>query len=166
MKGNLKILALKYLKENQQLSGSEIQDKIEEGTNWKPSPGTLYPSLEKLEEDGLAKSQKEGRKRVYQITDKGENRLEEFQSEQEEYWGQIIQSLRNYSEMFNEEELEDMIKVLEQAKKGQYEKSYPEMAAYRIIDLLANYEELEKEKQEKINQEMKQTLETIEEETQ
>lgn len=162
MQGNLKILALKYLKNNEeQLSGTEIQEKIEEGTGWTPSPGTLYPALEKLEEEQLVESQKQGRKRTYQITKEGTKRLEDFQEEQEKYWGQVIQSLKNYSEMFDQEELQDMIQVLEKAREGEYERPYPEMAAYRIIDLLANYENLNKEKQKQINEEMDQTLEKI-----
>lgn len=162
MKGNLKLLALKYLKNNEELSGTEIIQEVDRGTGWTPSPGTLYPMLDKLESEEFLESEKDGRKRKFRITDKGETKLEEFQEEQEKYWGQIIQSLRNYKEMFDQEELEDFIHQLEQAKKGNYEVPYPVMICYRIIDQIQDYEQKTDEEKEKINKIMEETLEKIE----
>jgi DNA-binding PadR family transcriptional regulator len=51
-KGMLRHLALKILKK-QPMSGSEIVDRIEEYTDWRPSPGSIYPLLAHLQEEGL-----------------------------------------------------------------------------------------------------------------
>lgn len=166
MKGNLRLLSLKYLSENNELSGAEIKQKLKQGTGWEPSPGTLYPLLDKLEQQKLVESEKQGRERKFHITEKGETKLSEFQDEQEKYWGEVIQSFKNYSEMFNEEELQDFIKMLEQAKKANYETPYPVIIGYRIIDQLHQYEKLSEQKQQNINQIMEETLNQIEEELQ
>jgi len=163
VKGNLKLLALKYLKEEDQLSGTEIIQKLEKTTGWKPSPGTLYPLLDNLEQKKLLKSEKQGRQRKFQITKKGEQRFEEFQKEQEKYWGQIIQSLKNYKEMFEQEELDNFIEAIDQARKGNYESPYAVMACYKIIDKVQSTPVNDKQ-EEKINKIVDKALEEIEEE--
>ncbi len=35
------------------MSGSELMDEIEYYTDWRPSPGSMYPILSKLEKEGL-----------------------------------------------------------------------------------------------------------------
>jgi len=162
VKGNLKLLALKYLEQEKELSGKQISSKIEEGTGWTPSPGTFYPLLDRLEEEGFLESWKEGRKRRFRITEEGEKKFLEFQDEQEKYWGQIIQSLRNYKEMFDQEELEDFIKHLERARDSDYSFPYPMMVSYRLMDLLSGYEELEENEKEDLNSIMDETLEKTE----
>lgn len=62
-------------------SGSEIMDDVEKRTNgcWKPSPGSIYPLLAWLQDDGYIKempSEENGMKR-YTLTEKGKMLLEE-----------------------------------------------------------------------------------------
>jgi len=63
------------------LSGSEIMSEIEKKTNgsWKPSPGSVYPLLAWLQDNGYIRevpSEESGIKR-YMLTDKGRQLLEE-----------------------------------------------------------------------------------------
>jgi DNA-binding PadR family transcriptional regulator len=63
------------------LSGSEIMSEIEKKTNggWKPSPGSVYPLLARLQGNGYIRevpSEESGIKR-YMLTDKGRQLLEE-----------------------------------------------------------------------------------------
>lgn len=51
-KGMLRHLTLKIL-EKQPMSGSEIVDRIQEYTDWRPSPGSIYPLLSNLQEEGF-----------------------------------------------------------------------------------------------------------------
>ena len=51
-KGMLRHLTLKFM-EKRPMSGSEIMEKIEEFTDWRPSPGSIYPLLAHLQEDGV-----------------------------------------------------------------------------------------------------------------
>lgn len=53
--------------------GYELMGKLEEksGGMWHPSPGSIYPTLQLLEDEGLVTSQDRDGKRVYEITDAG-----------------------------------------------------------------------------------------------
>lgn len=63
------------------MSGSEIMEKIESETDgrWKPSPGSVYPLLAWLQENGYTKElpTEEGGIKRYMLTEKGEKFLEE-----------------------------------------------------------------------------------------
>ena len=47
--------------------------RLEEKTEgaWRPSPGSVYPTLQLLEDEGLARASEQDGKRVYEITDAG-----------------------------------------------------------------------------------------------
>ena len=53
--------------------GYEVMRRLEErsGGLWRPSAGSVYPTLQLLEEQGLLTSREEGGKRVYELTDEG-----------------------------------------------------------------------------------------------
>jgi DNA-binding PadR family transcriptional regulator len=51
----------------------EIERLTEE--DWRPSPGSIYPALQDLLKDELIVSRKEGRRKIYEITPKGEQVL-------------------------------------------------------------------------------------------
>jgi len=79
-KGFLRYYVLKLLKEKP-MSGSEIMETIEKGTDgrWKPSPGSVYPLLALLQDNGYTKeipTEESGIKR-YMLTEKGERLFEE-----------------------------------------------------------------------------------------
>ena len=59
--------------------GYEIIKFLEEksGELWKPSPGSIYPTLQMLEEQGLVSSQEKGGKKVYSLTSSGKKELKE-----------------------------------------------------------------------------------------
>lgn len=79
-KGFLRYEVLESLSEKP-MSGSEIISEVEKKTDgrWRPSPGSIYPLLAWLQDDGYIKempSQDNGMKR-YSLTDKGKGLLEE-----------------------------------------------------------------------------------------
>jgi|YelNatPaOPRAMG01_1025707.scaffolds.fasta_scaffold38252_1 DNA-binding PadR family transcriptional regulator len=79
-KGFLRYQVLELLNEKP-LSGSEIMNEIERRTNgcWKPSPGSVYPLLAWLQDNGYIRevpAEESGVKR-YTLTDKGKKLLEE-----------------------------------------------------------------------------------------
>jgi DNA-binding PadR family transcriptional regulator len=53
--------------------GYEVIRRLEERTGglWKPSAGSVYPTLQLLEEQGLLSSHEDGGKRVYELTEAG-----------------------------------------------------------------------------------------------
>jgi DNA-binding PadR family transcriptional regulator len=53
--------------------GYDVMQKLEEksGGAWRPSPGSVYPTLQLLEDEGLVRSAERDGKRVFEITDAG-----------------------------------------------------------------------------------------------
>src|SRR5262245_59324577 len=53
--------------------GYDIMQALEEksGGAWRPSPGSVYPTLQLLEDEGLVRSFERDGKRIYEITDAG-----------------------------------------------------------------------------------------------
>ncbi len=79
-KGFLRYNVLRLLKDKP-MSGSEIMQTIETATDgrWKPSPGSIYPLLAWLQENGYTReipTEESGMKR-YTLTEKGERLFEE-----------------------------------------------------------------------------------------
>jgi len=85
-KGFLRYYVLKLLNEKP-MSGSEIMDEIEKRTkgHWKPSPGSIYPLIAWLQDEGYIKeAEKEAGIKPYTLTDKGKAFLEEHEKKKEE----------------------------------------------------------------------------------
>ena len=55
------------------MHGYEIIQELESRTGgvWRPSPGSVYPTLQMLEEEGLIRSEETGGKRLFQLTETG-----------------------------------------------------------------------------------------------
>jgi DNA-binding PadR family transcriptional regulator len=53
--------------------GYDVIQRLEErsGGAWRPSPGSIYPTLQLLEDEGLLQSTERDSKRVYTVTDQG-----------------------------------------------------------------------------------------------
>ncbi len=53
--------------------GYELIGRLEEksGGTWRPSPGSVYPTLQLFEDEGLVRSEERDGKRVYELTDAG-----------------------------------------------------------------------------------------------
>ena len=74
----MKYVILKLLADKP-MHGYEVMKELEEHTRgcYKPSPGTVYPTLQWLEDEGLVRSEEVSGKKVYAITDEGRAFLEE-----------------------------------------------------------------------------------------
>ena len=55
------------------MHGYEMIQEIAErsGGAWKPSPGSVYPTLQLLEDEGLITSASEGGKKLFSLTEAG-----------------------------------------------------------------------------------------------
>ena len=53
--------------------GYDVMQNLEDKTGgaWRPSPGSIYPTLQLLEDEGLVRSTERDGKRVFEITDTG-----------------------------------------------------------------------------------------------
>ncbi|MGW1591991.1 PadR family transcriptional regulator [Streptomyces sp. NPDC002386] len=71
-RGDVRASILALLKERP-MHGYEMIQEIAErsGGAWKPSPGSVYPTLQLLEDEGLIVSESEGGKKLFALTDSG-----------------------------------------------------------------------------------------------
>ncbi|MCW4354543.1 PadR family transcriptional regulator [Hoyosella sp. YIM 151337] len=68
---------------DQPLNGYQIIQEIADrsGGMWKPSPGSVYPTLQQLEDEGLVVAKEDGGRKVYRLTAEGEEYVETNSSE-------------------------------------------------------------------------------------
>ncbi|MEM2138258.1 MAG: PadR family transcriptional regulator [Candidatus Anstonellaceae archaeon] len=74
MRGMLSFLIL-FLLSKKPMCGTEISDEIGKRKGEKPSPGTIYPALKALKENGLIKEKKSGKSITYELTADGKEGL-------------------------------------------------------------------------------------------
>ena len=76
-RGDVRLAVLRLLAD-QPRNGYQLMQTIEErsGGDWRPSPGSMYPTLSQLEDEGLIRSVDEDGARLFQITDAGREHLE------------------------------------------------------------------------------------------
>ncbi|MGI5350982.1 PadR family transcriptional regulator [Streptomyces sp. CA-250714] len=76
-RGDVRASILVLLKERP-MHGYEMIQEIAErsGGAWKPSPGSVYPTLQLLEDEGLIASESEGGKKQFSLTDEGRTEAE------------------------------------------------------------------------------------------
>lgn len=72
-RGDIRAAVLAVLSE-QPMNGYQIIQEIAERSQgvWKPSPGSIYPTLQQLEDEGLVRAEAENGRRVFHLTDDGE----------------------------------------------------------------------------------------------
>jgi len=71
-RGDVRTAALLLLAEEPR-NGYQIMQELEERTEglWRPSPGSVYPALQQLEDEGLIRSDEAEGRRLYHLTDAG-----------------------------------------------------------------------------------------------
>ena len=72
-------------------NGYGLMQEIETRTDgvWRPSPGSVYPTLSQLEDEGLIKAQDADRGRVFVLTDTGTAKVAERDAEAQTPWDAV-----------------------------------------------------------------------------
>src|SRR5688572_30538651 len=81
-------LALLSLLAEETGHGYQLMTRLEErcGGSYKASAGTIYPSLQQLEDEGLVRAEPVDNKKTYRITKKGREEVDERAEEIDEIW--------------------------------------------------------------------------------
>jgi DNA-binding PadR family transcriptional regulator len=89
-KGDLKYVILDLLKDKPS-HGYEVIRALEERFRgfYSPSPGSVYPTLQMLEDMGYVTATQQDGKKVYAVTDEGRKFLEENRQSVENIWGRV-----------------------------------------------------------------------------
>jgi DNA-binding PadR family transcriptional regulator len=77
-RGDVRAAALLLLEEEPR-NGYQLMQEIEErsGGVWRPSPGSIYPALSQLEDEGLVRSDEAAGRRAFELTDEGRAYVDE-----------------------------------------------------------------------------------------
>jgi DNA-binding PadR family transcriptional regulator len=94
-RGDVRAAALALLAE-EPMNGYQIIQAIGDRSDgvWRPSPGSVYPALQQLEDEGLIRSDVgEGGRRAFQLTDEGRAYVEAHPDEVREPWDAVAGSV-------------------------------------------------------------------------
>lgn len=98
--------------------GYEIIKTLEERSagRYAPSPGTVYPTLQYLEDEGLVRATQEAERRVYQLTEAGQAELDAHADQVTAFWkrfGATQATAVNQHELrFLEDELDQLSRTI------------------------------------------------------
>ncbi|MFL5343493.1 MAG: helix-turn-helix transcriptional regulator [Hyalangium sp.] len=86
-RGDVRAGILALLSE-QPRNGYQIMQELEQRSNgmWRPSPGSVYPALQQLEDEGLVRVQESGSGRVFMLTEQGQAYVKEHHEEVAAPW--------------------------------------------------------------------------------
>jgi DNA-binding PadR family transcriptional regulator len=102
--GRLRLYLLKLLDESPR-HGYEVIRLLQDRFLgiYSPSPGTIYPRLARLEEDGLVTHEEVDGKKVYSITDKGREEIRSRLSDLADLEDELTESLRDVAREISED---------------------------------------------------------------
>jgi DNA-binding PadR family transcriptional regulator len=89
-RGDVRTAALLLLAE-ESLNGYQIMQEIEKRSDglWRPSPGSVYPALAQLEDEGLVRTEEVRERRTYVLSDAGRAYVDEHRAELGAPWEQM-----------------------------------------------------------------------------
>ena len=89
-RGDIRTAALLLLAEEPR-NGYQIMQEVEERSNglWRPSPGSVYPALQQLEDEGLIRSEEVDGRKLFALTDAGRKLVDERGSERPAPWAEM-----------------------------------------------------------------------------
>jgi DNA-binding PadR family transcriptional regulator len=93
-RGDVRAAALALLAE-EPMNGYQIIQAIADRSDgvWRPSPGSVYPALQQLEDEGLIQAEAAEGRRAYQLTDEGRSYVEAHPEEVRAPWDVVAGSV-------------------------------------------------------------------------
>lgn len=138
-RGDIRMAVLALIAE-QPRHGYEIIQAVEErsGGNWKPSPGSIYPTVAQLEDEGLLDTEKVEGRRMATLTAAGTAYVEEHRTEIDGVWDkaggsvdeptqqlraevhQLVAAVGQVAGIGGQEQIQATVTVLAEARKTIY----------------------------------------------
>jgi len=132
--------AILVLLDEEARNGYGLMQEIEERSDgeWRPSPGSVYPQLSALEDEGLIRSREDAGRKTFELTDEGRAYVEENREalgtpwelddessggsmrETKELLGQVIRAAVQVLQVGDERQQEEARKILTDARKSLY----------------------------------------------
>ena len=119
-RGDLKYVILRLLKDKP-MHGYEVMRALEEesGGMYKASAGSVYPTLQMLEDQGFVTSQEDGGKKVYSVTDEGRKHLEDNSHVVDE----IVDRVSDFTNRYFRTEMRDLAKSFSRFAQVAFERT-------------------------------------------
>jgi DNA-binding PadR family transcriptional regulator len=138
-RGDIRAASLLLLAEEPR-NGYGLMQVLEErsGGVWRPSPGSVYPALAQLEDEGLIRSAEHDGRKTFELTDEGRAHVEEHRERYGTPWETVaegvpseLQELRQagqalavasmqVAQMGSKAQLAEAKRILEDARRGLY----------------------------------------------
>jgi DNA-binding PadR family transcriptional regulator len=89
-RGDIRTAILVLLGE-EPMHGYQIIQEVQERSNgvWQPSPGSIYPKLQALQEEGLVEQLDRSGRKVFGLTDAGRSALDELPEDRRSPWDEL-----------------------------------------------------------------------------
>jgi DNA-binding PadR family transcriptional regulator len=89
-RGDIRTAALLLLAEEPR-NGYQIMQEVQERSDgvWRPSPGSVYPALQQLEDEGLIRSEETDGRKLFALTDDGRAHVAERDDDKPAPWEQM-----------------------------------------------------------------------------
>ena len=135
--GDMKYVILKLLRDKP-MHGYEVMKALEEHTCgcYKPSPGTVYPTLQWLEDEGLVDVNEVNGKKVYEINDAGRAFLDENRSTVEDIFDRVDETIDRFTGEPMPNVNRAVGRLVSQAYKAAWRLSDDPERAERIVEIL------------------------------
>jgi DNA-binding PadR family transcriptional regulator len=93
-RGDVRAAALALLSERPR-NGYQIIQEIAERSHgiWRPSPGSVYPALQQLEDEGLIRAEESGGRRTFRLTEDGRAYVRRNDAQIGEPWAEVADSV-------------------------------------------------------------------------
>ena len=115
--GILKMLMLHVMAEGE-ASGYDIMKKVESLTGEKPSTGSVYPLLKKMEREGWISGRTEDGKTCYRLTEVGKEHVAQIKEAKCGFIKNIYQSIALANETFDDAELKALMRDMHDLHRG------------------------------------------------
>ncbi|HLB21907.1 MAG TPA: PadR family transcriptional regulator [Solirubrobacteraceae bacterium] len=95
-RGDIRTAALLLLAEEPR-NGYQIMQEVEERSDgvWRPSPGSVYPALSQLEDEGLIRTDEADGRKLFALTDTGRAYVQERDTDKPAPWEQMSGEMSN-----------------------------------------------------------------------
>jgi len=146
-RGDFRTAALLLLAEEPR-NGYQLMQEVEErsGGVWRPSPGSVYPALAQLEDEGLIRSQEVDGRKLFNLTDEGRAHLAERGADRPAPWDEMSEDVSSGVHELGRlmrEVAGAFVQVMQTGSEGQVAKAREVLAGARrdLYRILADGEE-------------------------
>jgi len=162
-RGDLKFVILRLVSEKP-MHGYEVMQALEEEARgcYKASPGSVYPTLQMLEDEGYVRCKEEEGKKIYEITDEGKAYLDDHGDVVDE----IFERIGSFADRFWGKDTRDLSAAFSRLAQSTFEGAFTWEAGPDILRKMADALDRARKEMEDIKGEPKNKKEEADQEDQ